>query len=133
MEKPWGRGWSPPPSHSNHGCKNGPFWVLRGFILDFFGGEWGFVACGQQTLFRSSLLSLLAEAREATTGNASGVRRLGGLLFRFSFSKIGSRVPVSQRLISPPPPKKTPKVHPPGMFVLPFCFSDFISFVIAFP
>ena len=30
----------PPPSHSNQGCKNGPFWLLRGFILDL-GGAMG--------------------------------------------------------------------------------------------
>ena len=82
---------------------------MRGFILDFFfgGGGWGFVACEQQTHFRASLLSVSAEAREATTGNASAVRRLGGLLFRFILSKLGSRVPVSQRLLfTPSPPKK---------------------------
>ena len=106
----------PPHPHSNQGCKNGQFLLLRGFILDL-GGGWGggFVACEQQTHFRSSLLFLLAEAREATTRNASAVRRLGGFLFRFILSKIGSRVPVSQRLIftifigsclHPLPPKK---------------------------
>ena len=35
-----------------------------------------FVACEQQTHFRSSLLSLRKIGREATTGNASAVRRL---------------------------------------------------------
>ena len=120
----------PPHSHSNQGCKNGQFLLLRGFILDL-GGGWGggFVACEQQTHFRSLLLFLLAEAREATTGNASAVRRLGGLLFRFIFSKIGSRVPVSQRVIFTPSPQKTPKLHPLGMFVLPFFFFIFCFLV----
>ena len=120
----------PPHSHSNQGCKNGQFWLLRGFILDLGGGGL-FVACEQQTHFRSSLLSLLAEAREATTANASAVRRqvrrLGGLLFRFILSKIGSRVPVSQRLIFTPSPPKNPKVTPSWnvcftFFFFIFCF-----------
>ena len=98
------------------------------------GGGWGggVVACEQQTHFRSSLLSLLAEAREATTANASAVRRqvrrLGGLLFRFILSKIGSRVPVSQRLIfTPSPPKK------PQSYTLLECLFYFFFFHILFP
>ena len=35
-----------------------------------------FLACEQQTHFRSSLLSLREREREATTGNASAVRKL---------------------------------------------------------
>ena len=81
---------------------------FESLIFFWGGGGWEFVACEQQTHFRSSLLSLLAEAREATTGNASAVRRLEGLLFRFIVSKLGSRVPVSQRLIFTPSPPKNP-------------------------
>ena len=92
------------------------------------GGGWGggFVACEQQTHFRSSLLFLLAEAREATTRNASAVRRLGGFLFRFILSKIGSRVPVSQRLIFTPSPPKNPQVTPSGNVCFTFFFFFFI-------
>ena len=98
-------------------------------LIFFWGGGWEFVACEQQTHFRSSLLSLLAEAREATTGNASAVRRLEGLLFRFIVSKLGSRVPVSQRLIFTPSPPKNPQVTPSGNV----CFTFFFFFHTLFP
>ena len=45
--------------------------------------------------------------------------------------KSSSSVPTTH--LHPLPPQKTPKLHPPGMFVLLFLFSYFVSFVIAFP
>ena len=55
--------------------------MVFSFRIFFFGSVTFHIACEQQTHFRSSLLSLRKVAiffggREATTGNASAVRRL---------------------------------------------------------
>ena len=39
----------PPHSHSNQGCKNGQFLLLRGFILDLGGGGLGRGVCSLRT------------------------------------------------------------------------------------
>ena len=39
----------PPHSHSNQGCKNGQFLLLRGFILDLGGGGVGRGVCSLRT------------------------------------------------------------------------------------
>ena len=49
--------------------------------------------------------------------------------------KSSSSVPTThlhhlhRLLSSPPPPQKTPKLHPPGMFVLPFLFFFILCFL----
>ena len=119
----------PPYSHSNQGCKTGQFLLLRGFILDLGGGggEGGLQPANSRRISGRCFSSFWRRPE----------KRRPEMRLLFAGQGVCPRQEVEFQCpndsSSPPPPQKTPKVHPPGMFVLPFFFSYFVSFVIAFP
>ena len=118
----------PPHSHSNQGCKNGQFLLLRGFILDL--GEGGRGVCSLRTADAFPVVASLPFGGGQRSDDqkcvcCSQARGFAVPFYFFQDRKSSSSVPTSH--LHPLPPKK------PLGYTLLECLFYLFFFHILFP